>query len=163
VAYQVQLPEFTVYKHIFKIFAIITREKTVMYKKVWLCAVLALVLLFSGCALFLPSGEPPEGAIVQNDIPEKLSREQIVLSLGSRIAGSAMQSFPGAPVALETDKHATLLGRDALREAGHIAGVRHGIVAAAVLTGKCVKPGVFEFELFHFNRSLWRCSYELKK
>lgn len=134
-----------------------------MKTRAFLCVISCLLLLFSGCALFLPSGEPPEGAIVQNDIPEKLSREQIVLSLGSRIAGSAMQSFPGAPVALETDKHATLLGRDALREAGHIAGVRHGTVAAAVLTGKCVKPGVFEFELFHFNRSLWRCSYELKK
>jgi hypothetical protein len=139
------------------------REEKEMKIRYVFCVVPCLLLLFSGCALFLPSGEPPEGAIVQNDIPEKLSKEQIVLALGSRIAGSAMQSFPGAPVALETDKHTMHLGREALREAGHIAGIRHGVVAAAVLNGKCLRPGVFEFELFHFNRSLWRCSYELKK
>lgn len=125
--------------------------------------ILCLLLTGGGCALFLPSGEPPSGNIVQNDIPEKLSREQIVLSLGSRIAGSAMQSFPGAPVALETDSATALTAREALREAGQIAGVRQGTVAAAVLTGKCIKPGIFEFELFHFSRSLWRCAYELKK
>ena len=128
-----------------------------------LVVIFCLLLTGSGCALFLPSGEPPAGDIVQNDIPEKLSREQIVLALGGRIAGSAMQSFPGAPVALETDSATTLTAREALREAGQIAGVRHGTVAAAVLSGRCVRPGVFEFELFHFNRSLWRCVYELKK
>ena len=125
--------------------------------------ILCLLLTGSGCALFLPSGEPPAGNIVQNDIPEKLSREQIVLALGGRIAGSAMQAFPGAPVALETDSATTLTAREALREAGQIAGVRLSTVAAAVLAGKCIRPGVFEFELFHFNRSLWRCVYELKK
>ena len=43
------------------------------------------------------------------------------------------------------------------------AFVTLSLVAAAVLSGRCIRPGVFEFELFHFNRSLWRCVYELKK
>ena len=37
------------------------------------------------------------------------------------------------------------------------------VTAAAVLNGKALADGTFEFELFYFNRSLWRCSYELKK
>lgn len=123
----------------------------------------ALLPVCSGCALLLPEGEPPEGHIVENELPEKMSREQLVLSLSGRIAASSMQEFAGAPVSIEADDSAAPLAREALREAGKICGVRHGIAAAAVLSGKKVREGLYEFELWHFNRSLWRCSYELKK
>ena len=51
----------------------------------------------------------------------------------------------------------------AVTEAGKICGVRHAVTAAAVLNSRKLADGTFEFELFYFNRSLWRCSYELKK
>ena len=124
---------------------------------------LFLLLNCCGCAMFLPAGDPPGGDIVQNVLPEKMSREEAVLSLSGRIAASAMQELGGAPVAIETDEASAALAREALREAGKICGVRYGITAAAVLNGKKVKENLYEFELWHFNRSLWRCSYELKK
>lgn len=124
----------------------------------------ALLVLFfcSGCCFLLPEGEPPEGAILENPLPEKLSREEMILSLGSRIAASAMEHFPGAPVAVEGTGDAAVLARTAIREARNICGVRFDQVAAAVLRGSKVKEGVFEFELFYFSRSMWRCTYILK-
>jgi hypothetical protein len=100
---------------------------------------------------------------VENIIPEKMSREQAVLSLSGRIAASSMQELGGAPIAINADDASALLAREALREAGKICGVRYAVTAAAVLGGKKVRENFYEFELWHFNRSLWRCSYELKK
>lgn len=122
-----------------------------------------LLCCCGGCGMFLPPGEPPSGPIVDNPLPERLSAEELVLALGSRIAASSMQHFPGGPVALETDKASVALARSAVREAGKICGVHLEQAAAAVLNGRQKGAGTFEFELFHFNRSLWRCSYELKK
>ena len=125
----------------------------------------ALFLLATcwGCSMFLPAGDPPKGNIVENLLPEKMSREEVVLSLSGRIAASAMQELGGTPVAIEADGESALLAREALREAGKICGVRHGITAAAVLNGKKMREDLYEFELWYYNRSLWRCSYELKK
>lgn len=120
-------------------------------------------LFCGGCALFspLPSGTPPEGPIVENPTPRKLTRSEIELALGSRLAASAMQYFPGSPVTVEADAAAMPFARAAVAEAGRICGVRLEMVAAAVLTGK--KNGdKLEFELFHFSASLWKCSFELK-
>ena len=133
-------------------------------KNVCLTLLLLSALCFSGCRWGLPEGEPPAGNLVENPIPEKLTREQVVLALGSRIAASSMEFFPGAPMTIEAQgTAAALLAKEALVEAGKICGVRHAVTAAAVLNGKALADGTFEFELFYFNRSLWRCSYELKK
>lgn len=127
-------------------------------------ALLLMLLGVSGCRWGLPAGEPPAGNLVENPIPEELTREQIVLSLGSRIAASSMESFPGGTIAIECkESSAALLAKAAVTEAGRICGVRHAVTAAAVLNGRALADGTFEFELFYFNRSLWRCSYELKK
>jgi hypothetical protein len=123
-----------------------------------------LPLLFCcSCHYFLPEGEPPKGNIVNNVIPEKMTREEAVLSLSGRIAASSMQELAGAPVTIEADEATAPMAREALREAGKICGVHLEQAAAAVLNGRQKGAGTFEFELFHFNRSLWRCSYELKK
>ncbi|MBR7139333.1 MAG: hypothetical protein IKD44_07290 [Lentisphaeria bacterium] len=121
-----------------------------------------LILSCCGCGLLLPEGEPPRGAIVDNPLPEKLTREEMILSLGSRIAASAMEHFPGGPVAIEGEGAALPVARAAIREARSICGVRFEQVAAAVLHGRKVNDTTFEFELFHFSRSMWRCSYTLK-
>ena len=124
---------------------------------------IALALLCVGCAIFspLPSGTPPEGPIVENPTPRKLTRSEIELALGSRLAASAMQYFPGSPVAVEADAGAMPFAKAAVAEAGRICGVRLELAAAAVLNGK--KTGnKLEFELFHFSASLWKCSFELK-
>ena len=124
----------------------------------------ALLVLFfcSGCCFLLPEGEPPEGAILENPLPEKLSREEMILSLGSRIAASAMEHFPGGPVAVEGDVSTFPTARAAIREARNICGVRFEQAAAAILQGRKVNDVTFEFELFYFSRSMWRCTYILK-
>ena len=125
-------------------------------------SVFFMLLVCGGCTVFLPAGDPPGGDIVDNPLPQKLTREEMTLALGSRIAASAMQYFPGGPVMLEADKGALVPGRAAIAEAGKICGVYLNQAAAAVLNGKQTTPDTFEFELFHFSRSLWRCSFELK-
>jgi hypothetical protein len=128
-----------------------------------LAALSALILLFCcGCSSFLPAGDPPGGDIVDNPLPKKMSQEEMILALGSRIAASAMQHFPGGPVMLEADKSSLPWGRAAVSEAGKICGVYLNQAAAAVLNGRQTGKNVFEFELFYFSRSLWRCSFELK-
>ena len=123
-----------------------------------------LPLLFCcSCHCFLPEGEPPKGNIVNNVIPEKMTREEAVLSLSGRIAVSSMQELSGAPVTIEADETTAPLAREALREAGKICGVKYAVAAAAVLSGRRISENSCEFELWHFNRSLWRCVYELKK
>ena len=122
-----------------------------------------LAVLCCGCQAFLPEGEPPKGAIVDNPLPEKVTREAMVLALGSRIAASSMEHFPGAPVTIDADAPSLPVARAALREAGNICGVRFGTVAAAVLHGRKVNSVTYEFEMFHFSRSLWRCTYVLKR
>ena len=77
-----------------------------------LAALSALILLFCcGCSSFLPAGDPPGGDIVDNPLPKKMSQEEMILALGSRIAASAMQHFPGGPVMLEADKSSLPWGR----------------------------------------------------
>jgi len=125
-------------------------------------AVAALASLLCGGCFSLPSGTPPEGAIVENPVPLKLSRAEIELALGSRLAASAMERFPGSPVAVEADADTLPFARAAVAEAGRICGVRLAIAAGAVLTGR-KKDGRLEFELLHFSASLWRCSFELKE
>ena len=122
-----------------------------------------LALFCGGCSIFslLPSGTPPSGPIVENPTPQKLTRSEIELALGTRLAASAMQYFPGSPVAAEADAGAMPFVKAAVAEAGKICGVRLELAAAAVLTGK-KKGDKLEFELFHFNASLWKCSFELK-
>ena len=125
---------------------------------------LLLLVCSSGCRWGLPDGEPPAGNLVDNPIPEKLSREQLILSLGARIAASSMEFFPGGTMTIEgRESSAAVLAKAAVTEAGKICGVRHAVTAAAVLNSRKLADGTFEFELFYFNRSLWRCSYELKK
>ena len=123
-----------------------------------------LTLFCGGCSFFslLPSGTPPAGPIVENPTPQRLTRSEIELALGTRLAASAMQYFPGSPVAVEADAGAMPFARAAVDEAARICGVRLELVAAAVLNGK-KKGDKLEFELFHFNASLWKCSFELKK
>lgn len=116
-----------------------------------------------GCTMFLPAGDPPKGDIVDNRLPEKLSREEMILALGSRISASAMEHFSGGPVAVDAKNEAAIFARAAIREAGNICGVRFEQVAAAVLSGRRIDAVTYEFELFHFSRSLWRCTYILKK
>lgn len=128
-----------------------------------LAAAVFLLSFCSGCSLFLPAGDPPGGPIVDNRGPEKLSREEMILSLGSRIAASSMEHFPNAPIAVEAPREAAVIARSAISEAANICGVRFEQVAAAVLNGRQVSENIFEFELFHFSRSLWRCTYILKK
>ena len=133
-------------------------------KALTLTVLLLLLVCSSGCRWGLPEGEAPVGNLVDNPIPEKLSREQLILSLGSRIAASSMELFPGGPITVEgKETSAALLAKAAVTEAGKICGVRHAVTAAAVLNSRKLADGTFEFELFYFNRSLWRCSYELKK
>jgi len=123
-----------------------------------------LPLLFCcSCHYFLPEGEPPKGNIVNNVIPEKMTREEALLSLSGRIAASSMQELAGAPVTIDADEATAPMAREALREAGKICGVKYAVTAAAVLTGRRKTENSWEFELLHFNRSLWRCVYELKK
>ena len=134
-----------------------------MKRKIFAFFVLMLLCCCGGCTMFLPSGEPPKGRIVENILPEELTYEEMILSLGGRIAASSMEFFPGGPVAMESDAPSRPLIRAAFKEAGKICGVHPETVAAAVLNGKQIKDNVFEFELFYFNRSLWCCKYILKK
>jgi hypothetical protein len=113
--------------------------------------------------MLLPSGEPPRGKIVENVVPEELSFEEVILSLGGRIAASSMELFPGGPVAMESDPASRPIVRAAFKEAGKICGVHLEPVAAAVLNAKQIGKNVFEFELYYFSRSMWRCQYILKK
>ncbi|MBO5790931.1 MAG: hypothetical protein J6S54_00490 [Lentisphaeria bacterium] len=122
----------------------------------------ALLWCCCGCGLLLPDGEPPKGAIVDNPLPERLTKEEMILSLGSRIAASAMEHFPGGPVAVEGDVSTFPTARAAIREARNICGVRFEQAAAAILQGRKVNDVTFEFELFYFSRSMWRCTYILK-
>lgn len=133
-----------------------------MFRKI--SAVIACVMLLScwGCVI-LPSGEPPRGDLVSNPQPVELSLDELVLSLGGRIAASSMEFFPGGPVAIEADRASLPVVRAAFREAGRICGVHAEQVAAAVLNGRKVGENVYEFELFYFSRSLWRCTYILRK
>ena len=132
-------------------------------KKIGYIAAAFLLLLGCGCHLLLPEGEPPEGAIVDNPQPEKMTREAMILALGSRIAASSMEQFPGGTVAIDADASSAPVARTALKEAGNICGVRFADVAAAVLHGRRVNNETYEFDLFYFSRSLWRCSYVLKR
>ena len=133
-----------------------------VFSKVFFAGVVS-ALFCGGCSIFspLPSGTPPEGPIVENPAPRKLTRSEIELALGSRLAASAMQYFPGSPVAVEADAASMPFAKAAVAEAGRICGVRLELVAAAVLNGK-KKGDKLEFELFHFSASLWKCSFELK-
>ena len=133
-----------------------------IFSKIFFAGVV-LALFVGGCSIFspLPSGTPPAGAIVENPTPQKLTRGEIELALGTRLAASAMQYFPGSPVAVEADAGAMPFAKAAVAEAGRICGVRLELAAAAVLNGK-KKGDKLEFELFHFNASLWKCSFELK-
>ena len=70
-------------------------------KALTLTVLLLLLVCSSGCRWGLPEGEAPVGNLVDNPIPEKLSREQLILSLGSRIAASSMELFPGGPITIE--------------------------------------------------------------
>lgn len=123
---------------------------------------LAAVLCCGGCAEVLPPGTPPEGHIVENPIPAKLSEQEVILAVGTRIAASAMEHFPGGPIAIDADENSAVIARAAVVEAGKICGVHLELAAAPVLTVRN-KNDVIEFELFHFSRSLWRSSFELKK
>lgn len=127
----------------------------------WLCAVVIL-LVCCGCVDPLPPGLPPEGGIVNNPISKKLTRQEMILAVGSRIAASSMEHFPGGPVALDSDKDSALIAKAAIAEAGKICGVRLELAAAPVLTVR-TKGNTVMFELFYFSRSLWRSSFELEK
>ncbi|MBQ9753703.1 MAG: hypothetical protein IJV93_03005 [Lentisphaeria bacterium] len=126
-------------------------------------AVASLFLIGSGCHLLLPEGDPPAGAIVDNPQPEKVTREAMILSLGSRIAASSMEHFPGGSVTIDSDAPSAPIARTALKEAENICGVRFAEVAAVVLHGRRLHKETYEFELFYFSRSLWRCTYVLKR
>ena len=133
-------------------------------KKIFcIAAAASSLILCCGCQLLLPEGEPPTGSIVDNPLSEEVTYEAMILSLGSRIAASAMEQFPGAPVAIDADAPSAAAARTALKEAGKICGVRFADAAAVVLQGRRVNNTTFEFELFHFSRSLWRCTYILKR
>lgn len=132
-----------------------------MFRKISV-AIAAIVLLSCGGCM-LPSGEPPRGRIVDNPEPAALTLDELVLSLGGRIAASSMEFFPGGPVIIESDAATRGMIRAAFKEAGKICGVHASDAAAAVLNGKKVKENVYEFELLYFSRSLWRCTYILKK
>lgn len=134
-------------------------------KKYCVCKLLLAAVVISlscgGCVDPLPPGTPPDGNIVDNMISQKITKQEMILAVGSRIAASAMEHFPGGPVALDCDKDSAEVARAAVAEAGKICGVRLELAAAPVLTAR-TKGQFMTFELFHFSRSLWQCSFELK-